>query len=155
MKKRQITSGIKILAILLLIFLVACNPSPSATPPTPQPPTVDLTGTWAVAFELEGFVGGPYTWVLIQEGSTIFIYEPNALDIPCGQNEMSRVSGNRWRTSISYNPSNCPLYAPLSGKLSLNVLASDTAFGGSLTFRVTSPSASAGTYQGRIAGAKL
>ena len=127
----SLTSPLKLsLMVLLLISLVACS-SPSATPPAPtQPPTVDLTGTWDVLFQLDGISLNRYTWRLVQQGSTVFFYDPNSLNVPCGVNELSTVSGNRWRARSSFNPSNCPIFAPLSGRLSLNVLANATAFGG-------------------------
>ena len=149
----SLKSPLKLGLIASLLILVACD-SPS-TPPAPPPPAVDLTGTWDVLFSLDGISLDRYTWVIVQQGPTVFIYGPNALNVPCGVDEFSIVSGNRWRASSSFNPFNCPIYAPLSGRLSFNVLATANAFGGSVTFTITYPASSAGTYSGQIAGARI
>ncbi len=139
-----------ILAILFPIFLVACG-SPSAQPPVS--PAVNLTGEWVVVYELEGYVLDPVVWIITQSGSSVEVRNPDVIDIPCG-NETSEIQGNRWIYSASFDASNCPVFNPLGGHLSFDALASNTAFGGSITLRITSPAAAAGTYRGRIIGVK-
>lgn len=139
----------------IVAFLVACSP-PSGAPSRPQP-TVDLTGTWAVTMELEGFTVGPFTWVLVQSGSRIRGYTSDVPDTPpCGEGE-ERIVSDRWTGRMSFNPSNCPTgYAGFqSGSASFNIRASNTVFGGSITITATSPAHLVGTYRGSLRGVRI
>ena len=119
---------------------------------------VDLTGTWQVEFVSPTLpaVVGPYTWELVQEDDNVTIYERTFGDnpTPCGEYERSTVKGNRWRLEGSFNPSNCPGFAPAAGTLSFDALARATTFSGDLTVTLTAPASIAGTYQGRVKGTK-
>ena len=99
--------------------------------------------------ELEGFVSQPAVWHIVQSGSNVEINDPNIPDVPCGTGT-SKIAGNRWTVNTSFNPSNCPILAPLSGRMSFTALASATSFGGSLTLTVEG----SGTFSGRIAGVR-
>ena len=139
------------LAILLLIFLIACSPSTLG----PESPAVDLTGTWDVTLELQGSTGGPFTWVLTQKDSFVYIYEPYAPADSCKRSGLvSEVSGNRWKASFSYDPLSCPPDAILSGEFSFDVLVTGLVFRGPLTFTDTSQPAFAETHEGRIVGVR-
>lgn len=144
--------------LLATVGLFGCGSGPSARPPASGPQTVDLTGIWQVAFVSPtlAIVVGPYTWQLVQEGATVTIYELTFPDSPtlCGEYERSTVRGNRWRLEGSFNPSNCPGFAPAAGTLSFDASASNTTFSGDLTLMLTAPANVAGTYQGRVTGTK-
>ena len=121
-------------------------------------PTVDLSGTWQVEFvspDLAAIVG-PYTWELVQEDDNVMIYERTFGDnpTPCGEYERSTVKGDRWRLEGSFNPSNCPGFAPAAGTLSFDASASATTFSGDLTVTLTAPANIAGTYQGQVKGTR-
>ena len=123
-----------------------------------MPPTVDLTGIWQVEFVSPTLaaVVGPYTWQLVQEDAAVTIYELTFPDnpTPCGEYERSTVRGNQWRLEGSFNPSNCPGFAPAAGTLSFDASASSAAFSGDLTLTLTAPPNIVGTYQGRVIGTK-
>ena len=143
---------VRSLSVVLFVaaFLVACS-GPSAAPSRPQskPPTVNLTGRWVVAMELEGFVSQPFTWYIVQSSSEVHVFDPNSPNIPCGEGT-SKIEENRWTVDQSFNPSNCLVLAPLSGSMEFTALASGTAFAGPLTFTVDG----SGTFRGRIAGVR-
>ncbi|MDE0397330.1 MAG: hypothetical protein OXL96_05965 [Candidatus Poribacteria bacterium] len=144
-------NGIKMLAILLLIFPIACTPSTLE----PEPPAVDLTGTWEVTLELQGSTGGPFTWLLTQKDSFVYINELGASIDSCKRNELvSEVSGNQWKASFSYDPLDCPPDTPLSGEFSFDVLVTGLVFRGPLTFIDTSQPAFPETHEGRIIGVR-
>ena len=153
--------GYLVIMLLATVGLFGCGSGPSAQPQRPPASgTVDLTGIWQVEFVSPtlGIVVGPYTWQLVQEGATVTIYELTFPDNPtlCGEYETSTVRGNRWRLEGSFNPSNCPGFAPAAGTLSFDaaVSNSNTAFSGDLTLTLTAPPNVAGTYQGRVTGTK-
>ena len=143
---------------LATVGLFGCGSGPSAQPPASGPQTVDLTGIWQVEFVSPALaiVVGPYTWRLVQEGATVTIYELTFPDnpTPCGEYETSTVRGNRWSLEGSFNPSNCPGFAPAAGTLSFDASVSDTIFSGDLALMLTAPANLAGTYQGRVTGTK-
>ncbi len=153
--------GYLVIMLLATAGLFGCGSGPSAQPQRPPAsgePTVDLTGIWQVEFVSPtlAIVVGPYTWQLVQEGANVEIFELTFPDnpTPCGEYDRSTVRGNQWKLEGSFNPSNCPGFAPAAGTLSFDASASDTAFSGDLALTLTAPANLAGTYQGRVTGTK-